>query len=96
MTDSVTIAGRVLRFPFRAAGLWVEDARGQNVCETTSLKFAEGLAFVLNQHPGFLKELNLVSQTNNVLRNQLNDTRRQLNSASWSISHALEIAGEKQ
>lgn len=34
--------------PFRASGLWVEDARGRNVCESTH-ELAPVIAETLNQ-----------------------------------------------
>lgn len=30
-----TLFGRGFKAPFRASGLWVEDSRGENVCEST-------------------------------------------------------------
>jgi hypothetical protein len=35
--------------PFRATGLWVEDARGLSVCECPDYDVAEGLAKILNE-----------------------------------------------
>ena len=43
------MAGQAFVLPFRATGLWVEDARGYNVCEAANASMAKALAEPLNK-----------------------------------------------
>ncbi len=46
---SVRIGSTDFILPFRSAGLWVEDARGKNVCECPSQDLAKALAQFMNE-----------------------------------------------
>lgn len=46
---TVTIGGRTWLLPFRASGFWVEDARGNSVCDCRATQIAGALAQILNQ-----------------------------------------------
>lgn len=43
------MAGHAFVLPFRATGLWVEDACGYDVCKAANTSMAKALAEVLNK-----------------------------------------------
>lgn len=46
---TTTLGGRTWLLPFRASGFWVEDARGNSVCDCRAAPIAVALAELLNR-----------------------------------------------